>query len=226
MRDCAKHSWLPPAECEESGARLDILEERESPATEGVFMKVHVATSRPVGEECKKLVSGLVSMEECDIFISVLYERIVSDEFIRSKKACFNFHPAVLPEYRGIGAYSWAIINEERESGVTLHVMDREIDHGPIIDVRRYPIEDTDTAEAVFAKAEALLIRMFRDWYDRLVAGDFVATEQDHSRARMYYRKDLEKARDLTRYVRAFTFTGRPNAYYEDRSGTTHELAF
>ncbi|MGZ8691232.1 MAG: formyltransferase family protein, partial [Gaiellaceae bacterium] len=68
-------------------------------------MKVHIATSRQVGEDCKKLVSGLVSMEECDIFISVLYEQIISDEFIHSKKACFNFHPAILPEYRGIGAY-------------------------------------------------------------------------------------------------------------------------
>jgi methionyl-tRNA formyltransferase len=189
-------------------------------------MKVHIATSREIGEACKELVDGLVSMEECDVFISVLYDTILSGDFIRSKKACFNFHPAILPEYRGIGAYTWVILNEEKESGVTLHVMDEELDHGPIIDVQRFPVTDTDTAGTVYAKAEATILRMFREWYDRLVAGDYTATEQDHSRARMYYRRDLESACDLTRYVRALTFPGRYNGYYRGRDGTTHDLVF
>jgi methionyl-tRNA formyltransferase len=189
-------------------------------------MKVHVATSREVGERCKQLASGLVSMEECDIFISVLYDKIISDDFIKSKKACFNFHPAILPEYRGIGAYTWVILNEEKESGVTLHLIDEEIDHGPIIDIERFPITDSDSAGTVYAKAEATILRMFQRWYELLVAGDFTATEQDHSRARIYHRKDLENGADLTKYVRAFTFPGRYSASYRDRDGTKHELAY
>jgi methionyl-tRNA formyltransferase len=189
-------------------------------------MKVHIATSREIGEECKRLVSGLVGMEECDTFISILYDKILTDDFIRSKRACFNFHPAVLPEYRGIGAYTWVILNGEKESGVTLHLMDGEIDHGPIIDIQRFPITDTDTAGTVYAKAEATILRMFRAWYDRLLAGDFTATEQDHSRARMYYRKDLEQAPDLTRHVRALTFPGRYRPCYRDSHGTMHELEY
>ena len=188
--------------------------------------KVHVATSREIGEECNKLVSGLVSAEESDVFISVLYDEILSADFIASKQACLNFHPAVLPEYRGIGAYTWAILNSETESGATLHVIDEHVDHGPIIDIWRFPITDADTAGTVYAKAESTILRMFRAWYERLVAGDYTATEQDHGRARMYYRRDLEQACDLSKEVHALTFPGRYRPYYRDRNGRTHDLVF
>lgn len=158
-----------------------------------------------------------VSMEDCDIFISVMYDQLVTDEFIKSKKACFNFHPGVLPWYRGAGAYSWALINGEMETGVTLHKIDKDIDHGDVISIRRFPIHENDTAETLFKKAEQIMFEMFQDRLGSLATSNPISVHQ--AEGKIYYRKDLEKAKNLTRMIRAFTFTGKEDAYYFDAKG-------
>lgn len=185
--------------------------------------KVHIATSRPVGEKCIALAkswdANLVGMDECEIFISVLYDKLISEDFIASKKRCVNFHPGLLPRYRGSGAYSWAIINGEDETGVTLHEIDVSIDHGPIIAQSKFPIYPGHTAGALFRKAEEYIVSMFQQHWPVIMSGDYRAKPQDESRARIYYRRDLEMQKDLTRFVRAFTFPGKENAFYLDDRG-------
>lgn len=56
-----------------------------------------------------------------------------------ASKGAINFHPAP-PHYRGIGGYTYALYNEERNFGVTCHHMIEEIDAGKIIYVKRFPI--------------------------------------------------------------------------------------
>lgn len=157
-------------------------------------------------------------MGECDVLISVMYDRLLHQDFLVDRR-CYNFHPGILPEYRGAGAYSWAIINGERETGVTLHQIDQDIDHGPIIEVRRFPVTPADTAGSLFAQAEKVMALMFRRWYDRMVTGSVEVTPQEEAYAGIYYRKELERAKDLTRYVRALTFEGKESAYFIDSRG-------
>lgn len=182
--------------------------------------KVCIETSRDIGHRCiaHAVSQGLelVPMDECDVFISVLYERLLKEPDLRGRR-CYNFHPGILPWYRGAGAYSWVLINGEFEAGVTLHEIDRDIDHGPVIDIQRFAITPQDTAGSLFARAEDLIFDMFVQWLPRLIAGDISTTEQ--VQGRIYYRKDLDRAKDLTRFVRAFTFEGKENAYYINRAG-------
>ena len=92
-------------------------------------MKVHIATSRPIGMKCALWYSNSApiwrgyteKVKLADVVVSVLYDQLFTEEFIKSKKAVYNFHPGILPEYRGAGLYSWAIINGEKEFGITLH---------------------------------------------------------------------------------------------------------
>lgn len=197
-------------------------------------MKVCVASSRPIGQKClewakENLPEGveLTDMDQADIVISVMYDGLFSEEFLQQKKVCYNFHPGLLPAYRGSGAYSWVIINGESETGVTLHVIDKDIDHGPIIEKWAFPIIPEDTAGTLFFRAENLMHTMFQQWFSRL------CTEQLHSIYQLpnevgylYLRKDLEEARDLTRYTRAFTFSGKPNAFYTTKDGQKEELRY
>lgn len=188
-------------------------------------MKIYIASSREIGEKCKEwaIQNGyeITSMHDCDVFISVLYDKIISEEYIASRP-CYNFHPGVLPWYRGAGAYSWAIINGEFETGVTLHKIDKDIDHGDIIHIQRFPIKDTDTAEDLFKKAENIIFDLFKNMLKILLRSDVRAFKQEEGR--IYFRKDLEKARDLSRYIRAFTFKGKPNAYYKNKSGNICQI--
>lgn len=190
--------------------------------------KLHIATSRQIGERCKEWATAqgyaLVGMEECDIFISVLYDKIIPEEYIATR-TCFNFHPGVLPWYRGAGAYSWAIINGEFEAGVTLHKIDKDIDHGSVLSIHRFPINPEDTAETLFLRAEEEIFEMFKIWFLPLVTKSYVVALKQEA-GRIYYRKDLEKALDLTKFVRAFSFPGKPNAYFINKNGQKVELRY
>src|SRR3990167_6012280 len=197
--------------------------------------KVYIASSRPIGTRCRDWALEnmpesfqLVQSEvECDIFISVMYDQLLSEAFIASKKACFNFHPGILPQYRGAGAFSWAILNGDHHFGVTLHELDKSIDHGKIIDCWTARIENEDTAETLYEKGMDGIFQMFQMRFEQLVIGEFpVLKDQDESLAKIYYKKDLARAQDLTRFVRAFTFEGKPNAYYYDHTGRKIELLY
>jgi methionyl-tRNA formyltransferase len=188
--------------------------------------KLFIATSREIGVTCRDWVKANLpkgwemsyDIDDCDVLISVLYDKILTPDYIKKHK-CFNFHPGSLPEYRGAATYSWAIVNGEDKAGVTLHLIFPGIDDGDVIEIRQFPISDKDTAESVFRKAELVIFRMFKDWLPRLLAGEYEAYPQNENNARIYYRKDLEKIKNLTKYVRALHFKGKESAYYINDKG-------
>lgn len=194
-------------------------------------MKVYIATSRPIGEECRRwahwnLPPGFEwgSMDDCDIFISVLYDKIVPAEFIAGKK-CFNFHPGLLPQYRGAGAFSWVLINGEKHTGVTLHEIDKDIDHGAIITRGMFEILPEHTAEDLFNLAMAQILTMFKFWFKLIITNDYGKRRFPINR-KIYLRKDLEEAKDLTRFVKALTFKGKENAYFINARGEKKYLDY
>jgi len=64
------------------------------------------------------------------------------------KSICF--HPSLLPRHRGASAINWAIIQGDRETGVTWFWPDKGIDTGPILIQKRVPIADTDTTGSIY----------------------------------------------------------------------------
>lgn len=189
-------------------------------------MKIYISTNVPIGVRCGEwakanLPAGITlsTIEECDIFFSIFYNKLITQEFIDKRKKCFNFHGGILPEYRGSGTLNWAILNGEKESGITLHEIDHRIDHGPIIEMRKFPILETDTTEDLFVKAENTIFQMFQDWFARLVAIDYPSEPQNDNKAHLYTRKDLQDAKDLTRFARAFHTPGFEQAYYYNKKG-------
>ena len=191
-----------------------------------IIKKVHIASSRPVGEAVKlwakdNLPDGWKltdKMDECDVFISTLYAKLIPEDFIMGRR-CYNFHPGILPQYRGSGSFSWSLIKNNTHSGVTLHEIDGDIDHGDIIKIVMWPITPEDTAGTLYNKGMIIIEKMFRDWFKALLENEYKATEQDESLAKLYFKKDLQTAKDLTRYVRAFTFKGKESAYYINKKG-------
>lgn len=188
-------------------------------------MRVSILSARPIGERCiawakENLPEGVVLTDDNpDVIISVMYDKLI-DTTVRA----YNFHPGILPHYRGSGAYSWVLINGDVETGVTLHEIDGDIDHGAIIAITRFPVEPYDTAETLFKKAMDRLFEMFKKWFPYIINNQYDAIEQDKWRGRMYYRRDLEREKDLTRFAKAFSFEGKENAYYFNRRGERIEL--
>ena len=145
--------------------------------------KVYIATSRPTGHSCKewalknvpKGYSIVETVESSDIIISVLYDKLFTHQELANKR-CYNFHPGILPDYRGSGAYSWAIINEETEFGITLHHIDEGIDTGDIIEIQRFQIEPNDTSYTLHSRGAKITIDMFKRRFVDLLENKITAS--------------------------------------------------
>ena len=95
-----------------------------------------------------------------------------------------NYHPSLLPKYRGGSAINWAIINGETETGVTIHFIDEGVDTGPILLQEKVDISPDDTVKSVyFDKLYPLGIKMIAEAVRLIREGKAVPTDQDESAA-------------------------------------------
>ena len=82
-----------------------------------------------------------------DFFVVVAYGKILSKELLRIPKyCCLNVHASLLPKYRGAAPVNWAIINGERESGVSIIRMNECLDGGDIVMQKTVSISEKDTS--------------------------------------------------------------------------------
>ncbi|MEM6512400.1 MAG: formyl transferase [Pseudomonadota bacterium] len=100
-----------------------------------------------------------------DLVVSIRYRRILKDAAIAVPRlGVINVHSGPLPEYRGVMATFWAMLNGEREIGTTIHrIVDGGIDTGPIIDRLIQPV---DIQRSYLAN----VISLYRPACDRLSA--------------------------------------------------------
>jgi methionyl-tRNA formyltransferase len=195
-------------------------------------MKCHLATNYKTGEECKEWLKKHLPIsweytddkDKCDCFISVMSKEIIKKDFI-DKRPCFNFHFGILPYWKGSGIIPQVIVNGETEFGITLHVIDETIDGGGIIDIWKLPIQPDDTGEVLFERACMVLKPMFEEWVVKLLMRNYWSMPQV-PQLKIYYHKDMEKLKDITSIVRAFTFENKEPAYWIDKKGKKHYINY
>ena len=93
----------------------------------------------------------------------------------------FNVHGALLPRHRGANPIQWAIVNDERRAGVTLHRMTEEIDAGAIIAQREVRIEFGDSWREVQARISEATESLLAEQLPLLLSGVATATPQPQS---------------------------------------------
>src|SRR5476651_1655619 len=121
------------------------------------------------------------------------YGHILRDEFIATPRlGTLNLHTSLLPKYRGASPIQAAIASGERETGVSLMRIVRQLDAGPVADVERVPIASLDTAEEVEAKLAAATVPLVARALPRLRDGALTFRPQDDAAAT--YCRRLEKA--------------------------------
>ena len=115
-----------------------------------------------------------------DIIITLAYGQIVPQGLLDIPKyGCLNLHGSLLPKYRGAAPIQYALINNEKETGMTLMEMTKEMDAGGIYDIEKVAIKDNDNSTSLFAKmAEAAKVLILRD-VEPLVNGQLNKVEQD-----------------------------------------------
>jgi methionyl-tRNA formyltransferase len=90
-----------------------------------------------------------------------------------------NLHGSLLPQYRGAAPINWAVINGEKETGVTTFQLQHAIDTGSILLQERFPIADTDTAGDVHDRMMVIGARLLVQTIDGLAAGTLKSVPQE-----------------------------------------------
>ncbi|MEL7698076.1 MULTISPECIES: bifunctional UDP-4-amino-4-deoxy-L-arabinose formyltransferase/UDP-glucuronic acid oxidase ArnA [Pantoea] len=131
-----------------------------------------------------------------DMIFSFYYRHLLSDEILQcARHGAFNLHGSLLPKYRGRAPLNWALINGERETGVTLHRMVKRADAGNILAQQRVAIEDQDTALTLHRKLSAAAEQLLNDLLPDLRHGQISEWPQEESQASRVGRRTAEDGR-------------------------------
>jgi len=111
-----------------------------------------------------------------------------------------NVHSSLLPRYRGAAPIHWAVVDGERETGVTTMLIDEGLDTGPTLLARSTPIGPEETAPELEARLGPLGAEVLLETLDGLARGTLTPRPQDHARATLAPILKKEDARiDWTR---------------------------
>lgn len=126
-----------------------------------------------------------------DLSLVMAYGHILREACITTPRlGTLNLHTSLLPKYRGASPIQTAIASGERETGVTLMRIVRELDAGPLADFERVEIAPLDTAVDVEAKLAAAGVPLLARALPRLAEGTLHFKEQDHAAATFCRRLD------------------------------------
>ncbi|WP_121667575.1 methionyl-tRNA formyltransferase [Mesonia aquimarina] len=106
-----------------------------------------------IGNPRKGKAKKFIKENTCNVLISINYLFIIEQDVINmGTDLTFNIHGSLLPKYRGRTPHVWAIINDEKQTGITAHVIDEGCDTGSIIEQVVIPIDIKDTGNDVLVK--------------------------------------------------------------------------
>ena len=123
-------------------------------------IKTSVPYSKPKDVNSNESIA-LLSEFNPDIIFSVYYTQILKEEILRLSKYAINFHPSLLPEYRGTAPLIWQIVNGKETTGITAHQMTSRVDVGKIYIQREIKISPQDTGYTLHKKTAIICAEIF-----------------------------------------------------------------
>ena len=115
----------------------------------------------------------------CDLFVSMSYNQIFRERiYSLPKYKTINCHAGKLPFYRGRNILNWALINDEKEFGITVHYVNDGIDTGNIIVQQAYPITDADDYNTLLEVAYKECPKLLYQAIKKIQSGDLSSIDQ------------------------------------------------
>jgi len=158
------------------------------------------------------------------IVFSLHCKQLFPAELVRSVK-CINVHPGFNPYNRGWYPQVFSILNKEKV-GATIHEIDEELDHGPIICRREVGIDAWDTSLDVYNKIQLAEEVLLQEWLEKILANSYTAFLPE-TEGNVNYKKDFNDLRQVDPdrkmtlreaidYFRAMTHGEFNNLYFVD----------
>lgn len=189
---------------------LDIF----NPSSEYTYIKSHKlyeikarsANSAEFKKEILKLNADI-------ILVGSWGEKLKKSIIDLPKIATINVHPSLLPKYRGPNPYLQAIKHLEKTSGVTFHLMDENLDTGPILLQKTVEIDPTDTGKELKDKTATAARQAVAELLKQLDEEIIIPVKQDEKRASYFPQIDevevmldfSKSAEEISAHIRAFS---------------------
>lgn len=213
---------------------LEYLLQRPDVRVAGVLTDSHLAVSvtadlaRSHGLPLYTYETATAAVSEgelnFDLGLSMLFWRKFKDGLLaHPSHGIVNFHPAPLPQYKGVGGYNLAVLNGLTEWACTAHYVDASIDTGPIIADQVFPIDpETATAQSLERTSQDVLFSLFTSVVDQICTTKGKVETRPNGPGLYLSRPELEALKkvdlatdDIDRKVRAFWFPPYDGAYVE-----------
>src|SRR5438874_2808611 len=121
-----------------------------------------------------KVEAQLVKMlQEAEVEVVVLagFMRVLKEQMLAAyPRRIVNIHPSLLPKFPGLEAWKQALAANEKWTGVTVHYVDEQVDHGDIIAQRKVPVMSDDTAESLHARIQKVEHVLYPEALDQVFA--------------------------------------------------------
>jgi len=164
-------------------------------------------------QKISQIVDQIRDMQ-LDAIVVVAYAQIIPESILALPKfGCVNVHGSLLPRYRGAAVLQAPILNHDEETGVTIMLMDKSLDTGPILKQKSFPITENETAGTLGEKMAEMGAKILPDTLLDYFAGRIKPQIQDDSLANYVGRLSKEdglidwtkEAKDLESFVRAMS---------------------
>lgn len=126
---------------------------------------------------------------ESDLILSINYLYLLDKELINYLPIAINVHGSLLPKYRGRTPHVWAIINGEKKTGVTAHIIDSDCDTGDIVKQLAVPIEINDTGANILKKFEHIYPDLLNSVIKLIQSRQLQRIKQDESKATYFGKR-------------------------------------
>jgi methionyl-tRNA formyltransferase len=163
-----------------------LVELHQLAAEQGVPLLLQPRSSSPTFPDFVNQVNEL----KPDMILSHSYSMLIPPAILSiPQRGGINIHGALLPRYRGANPIQWALINNDIETGVTMHLMSAEFDRGDIIAQRRVPIFFEDTWLDIFKRIACATEAMLKEEMPKVINGKVTRIPQNESEACYYHRR-------------------------------------
>lgn len=156
---------------------------------------------------------------QCDLFVSMSFNQIFKPAITNTPRlGSINCHAGKLPYYRGRNVLNWALINDEKDFGITVHFIDGNIDTGDIILQKTFPITDQDHYGSLLAVSHEACASILFEAIKMLQSGNYQRVKQSTIHSVGFYCNQRiagdevinwqQTSRELFNFIRAISSPG------------------
>lgn len=151
------------------------------PPVKELALRYHLTVLQP--QKISQITDQLRDLEP-DVIVVAAYAQIIPEIILNLPKyGCINIHPSLLPQYRGASPVHAAIINGDQETGVTIMLMDKTLDTGPILSQEKLPIGPQETTLSLLERTAELGAKILTPTIKNYIKGQITPQTQDDTKA-------------------------------------------